>query len=95
MPQQQFSDDNILKKLRELSRTQSDPERRFELSVHADSLQLAAIMVKENLTADTLTRLNSLYARAEWLISMFKDPPPSGGHGVALPVPQEEERIAA
>lgn len=96
MPHQPFCDDeNILKRLRELARTRSIPTQRFELMTHADALQLAAVMVKENLTSDNLTRLNSLYARAEWMLSVFKDPPPSGGHGVALPVPQEEERIAA
>lgn len=67
-----------------------DDPRRFTLGGYADALQGDIAQLGRMASADTLARMNGIWARADALLADVQRSPIGGGAG-AMPVPQERK----
>lgn len=82
---------SFLKQLREAAmRLPLDDPRRFTLGGYADALQGDIAQLGRFASAETLARMNGIWARAEGLLVEVHNSPIGGGSG-AMPVPQERK----
>lgn len=86
---------NCLKTLRDAARELPlDNPLRERLLLTADRLQFAINDLWQNATVHNMTEVNGFWALSQRLMTMVKDATPPTGRGGAMPVPQQERKVA-